>query len=181
MQTCPNWALLHRRRGFDLNPSCSHLRAQCADTAPLYRLSKCSLPPETVTFPHQYDESWAFCAHVTVRYRMHKCLVTKLWLLAASFQVSIRLISDFIHIKHRSGKARLPFQIKPCCYTEASHHSRHYNTAWATSPFSEGFLFSLFTNPMYPEVPFPLPLPCHPQQSPTRSSSDTKQMVFFSF
>lgn len=36
------------------------------------------------------------------RYRMHKCLVTKLWLLADSFQV--RLISDFTHIKHSSVK-----------------------------------------------------------------------------
>lgn len=115
------------------------------------------------------------------RYKMHKCLVTKLWLLADSFQVSIRLISDFIHIKHSSGKARLPFQTKLCCYTEASHHARQYNTAQATSPFSKGFLFSLFTSPMYPEAPFPLLLPCSPQQSPTRSSPDTRQMVFFSF
>lgn len=101
-----------------------------------------------------------------MRYRILTCLVTKLRLLADSFQVRLRLISDLIHIKHVSGKARLPFQTKPYCYTEASHHSRQYNTAQETSPFSKGFLFSLFTSSVYAEVPFPLLPPCTPNSSP---------------
>lgn len=100
------------------------------------------------------------------KYRMLTRLVTKLWLLADFFQVSIRLISDLIHIKHVCGKARLPFQTKPCCYTEASHHCRQYNTAQETQPFSKGFLFSLFTSSVHPEVPFPLLPPCTPNSSP---------------
>jgi len=176
VQMCPNWAPLHRRRGLNQAPAIatSEPKAQAQPHCIGCQNAPCcqKLSPLYVNMLK--------AEHFT-RYGMPKCLVIKLWLLVDSFQVSIRLISDFIHIEHSSGKARLPFQTKSCCYTEASYHSRQYNIARAKSPFSEGFLFSLFISPVYPEVPFPLLLPCHPQQPPTRSISDANQMVFFSF
>lgn len=92
-------------------------------------------------------------AQRSLKHKMHKCLAAKLYLLADSFQASIRLTSSFIHIKQSSGKTRLLFQTQLCCYTKASCPFRHCNTVRATSPFSEEFL-SFLTSPVHPEALF---------------------------
>lgn len=104
---------------------------------------------------------------------MHKCLVTKLWLLADSFQVSVRLISDFIHIKHSSGKARLPFQSSAAIPKPATtpgstilHKQRRH--------FLRGFSSPSSPTPCIQKFPFLSFSPAPPQQSPTRSSPDTR-------
>lgn len=76
-----------QKEKFKSGPSCSHLRAQCTGTALLYRPSNCSLLPETSVLHVSVMKAEHF-----MRNRMHKCLAAKLWLLAESFQESIRLI-----------------------------------------------------------------------------------------
>lgn len=117
-----------------------------------------------------------------MRYRMHKCLVAKLRLLADSFQVSIRLILILFTWNMAPVKQGCHLKKKPCYYTEARHHSRQYNTAWATLPFSEGFLFSLsLPNLSIQKFPFLSFSPATPNSpSPIAVAIQTRWFSFLS-
>lgn len=109
VQTCPNWALLHRRRGLNQAPvaATSGPNMQAQPHCIGYQNAPChhKLSPRHVNMMK---------AEHFARYRTHKYSVTKLCLLADSFQASIRLISYFIHIKHSSG-------IKQgCCFKQSA-------------------------------------------------------------
>lgn len=98
VQTCPNGALLHRRKSLNQAPDAAtsgpNVQAQPRCTG--YQNAPCNQKLSPCHVNMMNAEHFA-------RYRTHKYLVTKLCLLADSFQASLRLISDFIRIKHGSG------------------------------------------------------------------------------
>lgn len=136
----------------------------------LYRTSNCSLLPEMSPLHVSVMKAEQF-----MRYRMHKCLVAKLWLLADSFQVSRRLILILFTWNTALVKQDCHFKQSPATTPSSAILLEQHGH------FLRGFSFPSSPHPCIQKFPFLSFFPATPNSpSPTAVAIQTRWFSFLS-